>query len=198
MPKMSKKKIIAITGSMGSGKSMVSTMIQKRYPVLDADQVNRDLIKMGNAGYRALSKKLTLPLDSHQEINKSEFSKKIFSDPIYRDQVEAILHPLIMKAIQDWIKNQKNTLVFIEIPLLFEAGMEDHFEEIWCVVCDEEVALERLKAGRNISREEAKARLACQYSPVIKIQKSDVVLYNNGTIEQLQEQVDLYLERSAM
>ena len=197
MPKMSKKKIIAITGSMGSGKSMVSSMIQKQYPVLDADQVNRDLLKAGNAVYRALLKQLSLPLDPHQEINKVDFSKKMFSDPAYREQVEGILHPLIMKTIQDWIKDQKDTLVFVEIPLLFEAGMEDHFEEIWCVVCDEEVALERLKSKRNISREEAKARLACQYSPVIKMQKSDVVLYNNGTIEQLQEQVDLYLERSA-
>lgn len=196
MPKMSKKKIIAITGSMGSGKSMVSSMLKENFPVLDVDQVNRQLIEKGNKGYRQLVKEMKIPLDEKKNIDKSAFAQCMFTDKTYKQKVESILHPLIVESMQEWIEQQENTLVFVEVPLLFESHMEDLFDEIWCVVCDEEVALQRLETKRHITRENAKARLACQYSPVIKMQQSDVVLYNNGTLEQLREQVKLHLERS--
>ncbi len=196
MPKMSKKKIIAITGSMGSGKSMVSSMLRKNYPVLDLDQVNRGLIEKGSKGYKQLLKEIHVDLDEKKNIDKQAFAQKMFSDKAYKQKVESILHPLILESMEEWIDKQESVLVFVEVPLLFEAHMEDLFDEIWCIVCDEEVALERLEAKRNISRQKAKARLSCQYSPVIKMQQSDVVIYNNGTLSQLQKQVQLHLERS--
>lgn len=196
MSKLPKKKIIGITGSMGSGKSMVSSMVRKQFPVLDLDRTNRELIQKGNQGYRSLLCRLPVPLQEDKEIDKAAFASQMFSDKTYKKKVEDILHPLILEAMEDWIRMQSDRLVFVEVPLLFETDMEDLFDEIWCVVCDESVALERLESQRHISKEQAKARLSCQYSPVIKMQQSDVVLYNNGTIEQLGEQVKLHLERS--
>ena len=196
MSKLPKKKIIGITGSMGSGKSMVSSMIRKRFPVLDLDQVNRSLIEKGNKGYKALSRKLDIPFDKDRNIDKKVFSKRMFSDNEYKEKVERIIHPLILDEMKEWIDRHQDVLVFIEVPLLFETNMDVFFDEIWCVVCDEAIALQRLQTKRNYSLEEAKSRLACQYSPIIKLQQSDVVLYNNGTIEELEEQVSVYLERS--
>lgn len=198
MPKMSKKKIVGITGSMGSGKSMVSSLLAKHYPVLDVDRVNAKLLEKGNAGYRKLVRELKVPLDEEKEIDKKALAKIVFSNRQFRQSIEDILHPLILQEMESWVEEQNYDLVFVEMPLLFENELDTLFDEIWCVVCDEKVALERMEKKRHITREEAKARLACQYSPIIKMQQSDVVLYNNGTIEELENEVKLQLKRTTI
>ena len=70
MSKMSKKKVIGITGSMGSGKSEISRYLRNKYPVLDCDQVNADLLKKGNLGYEKLKKMNIVELDSNGQIIK--------------------------------------------------------------------------------------------------------------------------------
>ena len=74
MSKMSKKKVIGITGSMGSGKSEISRYLRKKYPVLDCDQVNADLLKKGNLGYQKLNDLHIVELDSNGEIIKERSS----------------------------------------------------------------------------------------------------------------------------
>ena len=95
MSKMSKKKVIGITGSMGSGKSEISRYLRKKYPVLDCDQVNADLLKKGNLGYQKLNDLHIVELDSNGEIIKESLASYMFSNIEHRKQVEAILHPLM-------------------------------------------------------------------------------------------------------
>ena len=190
MSKLSKKKVIGITGSMGSGKSEISRYLRKKHPVLDCDQVNSDLLKKGNLGYEKLKEMNIVELDLNGQIIKESLASYMFSNEKHRKQVEAILHPLIFKQMHKWICEQESSIVFVEMPILFEISAQDHFDSIWCVVADLDVALSRLQTYRNFTREQALARLVSQMNPEEKMAKSDIVLQNNGTVEQLHKQID--------
>ena len=190
MSKLSKKKVIGITGSMGSGKSEISRDLRKKYPVLDCDQVNADLLKKGNLGYQKLNDLRIVELDSNGQIIKESLASYMFSKAEHRKQVEAILHPLIFEQMHKWIYEQESSIVFVEMPILFEISAQDHFDSIWCVVADLDVALSRLQTYRNFTREQALARLVSQMNPEEKMAKSDIVLQNNGTVEQLHKQIE--------
>ncbi len=190
MSKLSKKKVIGITGSMGSGKSEISRCLRKKYPVLDCDQVNADLLKKGNLGYQKLNDLRIVELDSNGQIIKENLASYMFSKAEHRKQVEAILHPLIFEQMHKWIYEQESSIVFVEMPILFEISAQDHFDSIWCVVADLDVALSRLQTYRNFTREQALARLVSQMNPEEKMAKSDIVLQNNGTVEQLHKQIE--------
>ena len=114
----------------------------------------------------------------------------MFSNEKHRKQVEAILHPLIFDEMHKWIHQQESSIVFVEMPILFEISAQEHFDSIWCVVADLDVALSRLQTYRNFTREQALARLVSQMNPEEKMAKSDIVLQNNGTVEQLHKQID--------
>ena len=190
MSKLSKKKVIGITGSMGSGKIEISRYLRKKYPVLDCDQVNADLLKKGNLGYQKLNDLRIVELDSNGQIIKESLASYMFSKAEHRKQVEAILHPLIFEQMHKWIYEQESSIVFVEMPILFEISAQDHFDSIWCVVADLDVALSRLQTYRNFTREQALARLVSQMNPEEKMAKSDIVLQNNGTVEQLHKQIE--------
>ena len=190
MSKMSKKKVIGITGSMGSGKSEISRYLRNKYPVLDCDQVNADLLKKGNLGYEKLKEMNIVELDSNEQIIKESLASYMFSNVEHRKQVEAILHPLIFDEMHKWIHEQESLIVFVEMPILFEISAQEHFDSIWCVVADLDVALSRLQTYRNFTREQALARLVSQMNPEEKMAKSDIVLRNNSTVEQLHMQIE--------
>ena len=114
----------------------------------------------------------------------------MFSNVEHRKQVEAILHPLIFDEMHKWIHEQESLIVFVEMPILFEISAQEHFDSIWCVVADLDVALSRLQTYRNFTREQALARLVSQMNPEEKMAKSDIVLRNNSTVEQLHMQIE--------
>lgn len=190
MSKLSEKKVIGITGSMGSGKSEIARYLRNKYPVLDCDQVNADLLKKGNLGYQKLKEMNIVELDSQGQIIKESLASYMFSSEQNRKCVEAILHPLIFEKMHEWIQNQDKSIVFVEMPLLFEISAQKHFDSIWCVDADLDVALSRLCTYRNFTREQALARLTSQMNPEKKMAQSNIILRNNSTVEQLHMQIE--------
>lgn len=195
MSELSKKKIIALTGSMGAGKSQVSQFIRQKYPVLDCDRVNAELIEPDGEGFKQLKEKGLISTLENGQLDKMKLSKDMFSNPAIKKEVESILHTLINEKVEEWISQQQANLIFVEVPLLFEIHWEDHFDEVWCVVANEEVSLYRLETYRHISKEEAKRRWAAQWSVEEKKRKSDVVIENNGTLEELESKVNEILRK---
>ena len=157
---------------------------------MDCDQVNADLLKKGNLGYQKLNDLRIVELDSNGQIIKESLASYMFFKAEHRKQVEAILHPLIFEQMHKWIYEQESSIVFVEMPILFEISAQDHFDSIWCVVADLDIALSRLQTYRNFTREQALARLVSQMNPEEKMAKSDIVLQNNGTVEQLHKQIE--------
>lgn len=175
MSKLSEKKVIALTGCIGSGKSTVGQLLAKHIPCLDVDKVNASLLKP------EILQDLYLP--------KQEMTQRLFSDPDYKQAVQACLHPRIKQIVLEWI-DQQTTSCVVEVPLLFEVGWQDEFDMVWCVLTSPERALDRLVGCRHLTREDALARMANQWDPQDKASRSDVVIMNDGSFEQLEQEVE--------
>ncbi len=180
MSKVSNKKI-AITGTIGSGKSSVTKIIKEYYPTINADEIVDLLYKDSEI---ALIVNKTLFNKISEIIIKEEIASLIFSDTNKKDELEAIIFPLVKIKITEFF-NDNEGLVFVEVPLLFEAKFEDLFDEIILVKTKENIIIERLMKYRKYSREQAKERIKVQFPVEIKEAKSDYIINNNDTLEKL-------------
>ena len=116
----------------------------------------------------------------------------MFTSEEKRAQLNAILHPIIIAQINDALCQQDapDRLVFGDVPLLFECGMEAMFDRVWVVGVPEAVQLERLMTRDHLSREEALARIRSQIPLEEKLRRADAVIDSSGTIEETRRQID--------
>lgn len=184
-------KKIAITGIMGAGKSSCSNLIvDLGYDVVDCDQLSHQLIQQGHQAYQqVVSAFSTQILDEQGEINRSSLATCIFEDIQKKQQLEAILHPLILQEIQDRARQCEKPLFFVEVPLLFESGMEQYFDEVICVSASLSIILERLQKGRGITLQQAQQRLNYQMNQEEKMKRSSFVIWNNHSLEEVRQQL---------
>lgn len=189
-----KVKTIGITGSMGAGKSTITRLLGQFIPVSDCDAINARLLEPSQEGFEALRKAGLLRLKKDGTVDRQAMADTIFSNPEKKKAVEAILHPLILGKMRQWMRAQDG-LCAVEVPLLFEAGLEDEFDAIWTVVCSEKTALHRLEQGRQIPAAEARRRLGTQYPPARKAAGSDEVLTNDGSLNDLDRQIAALLRK---
>jgi len=124
-------------------------------------------------------------------LDKKKVADIIFRDSDKRLSLEDILHPLVFEKVNDLLRGMadKDRVVIIEVPLLFERGYKARFDKIITVQTDEETALSRV-AGKGISRKEALLRLKSQLPIKEKMELSDFVINNNGTIAETRAQVE--------
>lgn len=195
MSKNEKKTCIAISGTMASGKSTVlSYLKQLGYPTYNCDIINKDLQKLNEKGYLKIIEVFKEDiLDDNKEINRKKLAHIIFNDIEKKKILESIMHPLILEKIFE-IK-ETHSLVFIEVPLLYELGWEKYFDEHWLVTCDESLCYQRCIEDRHMTYDEVKERLNHQMSTDIKKQKASIILENNQNIQELYKNIDLLLER---
>lgn len=178
---------IAITGTIGSGKSEVSKYLRSLgYDVFDCDRENGDILD--RCAYEILSYHFP-DCFINKVLNKSKLADSIFNNPENKAILESIMHPMILARL---IARNDDPL-FAEVPLLFEADWQDYFDEILLIVCDEGVAINRL-ANRGYSKLEAKARIDNQMPLEEKIKKATRIIYNNGSLDDLYLEVDKYLK----
>ncbi len=164
---------IAITGNIASGKSEVEKIIAQDFPVFDADKIAHKFL--GNVDRRALG-------------------EKVFSDPVARKKLEEYIHPKVKDEILKIFSESQDKCVFVSIPLLFETGFDKLFDKIIFVQCDDKLRLERLMKRNNFTKEQALKRMNAQMPQDEKINKSDFVIHNNSTKEELDEQVNELLK----
>ena len=128
-------KVIGITGGIASGKSYVSSVIKKAgYPVIDADLISKDLSQKGGSVYHAIIRTFGESfLDENKEINRQKLGSLIFNDKQAKGLLNSISHPLIIEEMEKQIKMAKTDLVFVDVPLLYESGLENMFDKIVCV-----------------------------------------------------------------
>lgn len=182
---------------MGAGKSALTRLLGQWIEVTDCDNLNARLLEDGQPGWQALRKKGCPFFDAQGHIDKAAMARAMFSDQTVRQEVEAILHPLIVKAMEDWMDRQSG-LCAVEVPLLFEIGLADRFDEVWTVASSFETAMDRLTGQRGFTPEQAAARLAAQMDPESKAQMADVVIVNDGSLEELEQIARKLLEERGM
>lgn len=178
---------IAITGTIGSGKTEASIYLRnKGYDVFDCDETNRQILE--ERGYELLHEEFVECFDG-KELNKQKLASLIFNNSKKREVLESILHPLIL---EEMTKNGGEPF-FAEVPLLFESNWDQYFDENILIVCDENIAIRRL-VNRGLSEKEAKLRIANQMPVQEKIKKATRIIYNNGSLDELYSAIDSYLK----
>ena len=184
--------LVGLTGNYGMGKSTVLPIFEKCGAVIiSTDEIVGSLLK--EEGILDQIKGL---FGEGVFVEGGRLSKKKIADVVFRDDrmrrsLEDILHPLVFERIDFFLSTIRDLdkVVVIEIPLLFERGYERRFDKIITVYTDEETVLNRVKRD-GILREEALLRLKSQLPIEEKIERSDFVVDNNGTIEDTMSQVE--------
>ena len=180
----------AITGNIASGKTAVENFLrQKGFNVIDTDKVAHDLL--GNEALKSVIDAFGTGILADGKPDRNKLAEIVFNDTEKRKVLENIIHPLVKEKILSFFEeNKSEKAVFVAVPLLFEAGMENIFDKIILVVADDELRLERLMARNGLERNEALRRIKSQMSQFEKFEKSDYVFHNNGEIDNLKNQVD--------
>ncbi|MHB8096774.1 MAG: dephospho-CoA kinase [Erysipelotrichaceae bacterium] len=184
---------IAITGSMGSGKSTVAQLIREMgYHVKDADQIAKEHLESDCVKSALLKRYGQRILTCDNTIDKAYLASRIFNYPAEKRQLEDLIYPFVYAELT---ARSDEKIVFSEVPLLFESNGEHYFDEIWVVVSDEVTMFERLKKNRNYTDEMIQERLQHQMSQHDKILAADVIIENNSDTHNLKKQIETQLER---
>ncbi len=178
---------IGLTGGIATGKSTIANYIRKNFkiPILDADNLSRELIKPNTYGYKKIldyfgNQIINNTDNSEKEINRKLLRTIIFKSSENKKWIENLLHPLIKeKMIEECSKFNNNQTIILVIPLLFEAKFEDICTEIWLIKCHRELQKKRLITRDKISEKEAYKTINLQLSFEEKRKLSDVVLDNS-------------------
>ena len=187
----SNQRRIGLTGGIASGKSTITDYIKtnKKIPILDADNLSRELIKPNTIGYKKIldnfGNQIIDKYSSEKQINRKLLKKIIFKDEKNREWINKLLHPLIKeKMIKECNQHKDNKVILLVVPLLFEAKFEDLCTEIWLVKCTEEEQIKRLIKRDKISKQEAYAIIKFQMDFEAKTKLSDVILDNSDKKKQ--------------
>ena len=177
---------IGLTGGIASGKSTIADYIKKYkdIPILDADQYSKELIKPKSNSYKKVlayfGPQIVDEYSSENAINRALLKKIIFENSIHRTWIQNLLHPLIKeKMIEKCNQFEKNKILLLVIPLLFEAKFTDLCTEIWLVKCPRELQKKRLMKRDKISNNEAEKIINLQLNFEDKSKFSDVILENS-------------------
>jgi dephospho-CoA kinase len=182
-----KQRRIGLTGGIASGKTTITNYIRKHknVPILDADNLSRELIKPNTYGYKKIldyfgNKIIDNKNNSEKLINRKLLRKIIFKNSKSKEWIEKLLHPLIKeKMIEECCQYKNNETIVLVIPLLFEAKFEDICTEIWLVKCPKELQKKRLITRDKISEKEAYDSINLQLSFEEKRKFSDIILDNS-------------------
>ena len=184
--------LIGVTGSLGTGKSLVGKILSKsKVLVVDTDDIVGDILKSKNNTTKKIVKEFGRSILNGfpgEYINKKALGKVVFGNDSKRKKLESIIHPEVQKEIIHLIKDKTKKIIAVLVPLLFEAGWGNIFNEIWCVVCDKKTQLKRL-LQKGYSLSDAKARIKAQLPQNIKAKQADFVIDNSGTVNNTKKQV---------
>jgi dephospho-CoA kinase len=184
--------VVGLTGGIASGKSAVSTRLEQMgFEIVDTDVISREVIAPGTQGEKLL--KTMFPF----AFVDGKFDRKImreatFSDENLRAKLNAITHPLIFNAVQNKIKDSSAPIIILVVPLLFETGSEKQCHYVVTVSADEKTRIKRVMERNNsITEEVAKAIISSQMSDDERNARADKIIYNNGTQQELEKEVEL-------
>lgn len=184
--------IVGVTGGIGSGKSKVASLLGKLLSgiVISADDVCRELLEPGGEGYLQFVRSGGSHfLDGDGVINRVTLREEIFADADLRDQLEAILHPLVLEKIQNVAEDDPQSFVIAEVPLLFERDWQDEFDTIISVFSPEERIIERVMERDGVSREEVGNIIATQMPMEEKNRRADYVINNSVHWQETENQL---------
>jgi dephospho-CoA kinase len=193
---------IALTGGIATGKSYVSAKIKEAgVPIVDADVLSREVVAPGTPGLAAVRKRFGPDAVRRDgTMDRVRIAQIVFKDKRARLDLEAIIHPAVQRAIDDFFAQlpKRTPFAVADIPLLFETKREGQFQSVVVVACPREMQLTRLMERSKLSKEDAERRLGAPLPIDQKVKKATHVIRTDGTFEETDAQVaDLIKSLSA-
>lgn len=186
---------IGLTGGIASGKSTVSDMLLELGAiVIDTDRIAREVTTPGSPALLEMNRRYGSEiLNEDGSLRRDAVGRIVFNDPLERNWLEHLLHPLIRARAEQLATEASATghrIVVFDVPLLFETGWNAWVDEVWTVYVP--VDLQRLRLQRRDGYTEAEAdnRLASQWPIDQKAERSDRVIDNSGSVEDTRRQVE--------
>ena len=196
--------LVGLTGGIGSGKSTVSRMLAERGAVvIDADDLARRAVDPGSPGLEKVVEAFGPEVRAADgSLDREAVAAKVFADPAARKRLETITHPEVFRLYHEEIERHRDTdrVVIFDAPLIVETGAADGFDLLVVVSASEDAQVHRLVEDRGMTERAARERIASQLPLEEKVRLADVVIHNDGAVEDLEPQVDrlwAQLERRA-
>lgn len=174
---------IALTGGIATGKSVVARLLEAHgFPVIDTDQVARDVVAPGTEGLAAVVGRFGAGVRRDDgALDRPALAAIVFADPAARRDLEGLLHPRIRRAVEAFFAERPADQASVaEIPLAYEAGWGATFDVVVVVACHPDTQRARLMARDGLGAEAAGQRLAAQWPIADKVRLADAVVMTDG------------------
>ena len=191
-----KKLKVAITGSIGSGKTTFSNFLKERgYPVIFADDVSKKILASDAQVRKAIVENFGQQAYKGSNVNKKFLADNIFSNPQKLKKINSILHPLVREKITELSEKHfvKNNFVFVEAALIYESKIEKMYDFVVLISADEDIRRKRSINTKKFSEEDFQKRNDAQLEEEKKIKMADFVFFNNGSKKELESKALLLI-----
>ena len=186
--RLARPAVVGLTGGIACGKSEAARRLaEEGVPVLETDEVAHEEMRPGGAAYDDVLAAFGPDiLAGDGTIDRRALGRRVFADPAALRRLNELVHPCVRERWESWRKalRSENRAGVVVIPLLYEAGATEGWDAVICVAAPPEAVMERL-ARRGLSGEEARRRVEAQWPVEEKMRRADVVIWNDGTLEQL-------------
>ena len=192
-----KKFKVAVTGSIGSGKSTFCNFITEAgFTVIKVDDISKKILKEDEDVRKKVIREFGKDSFINKEINKKFLAEKIFSDAINVARINSILHPKVKREVEQLIQEElkKNHLVFVEAALIYEAEMENMFDYVVLITAVSSVREKRIVTSGKLNNEEFRKRDENQIKDEEKKKRADFVFENNGNTKELKQKANLLIK----
>ena len=192
---------IGLTGGIGSGKSSVSTLLEKwGVYIFDADTVAKDILaKNTTAQSEIIAEFGTDILGADGKIDKKKLSRIAFQDEGHQLRLNTIIHPYIFREIDSEydriLAKGKHDAFIVDAALIYESGADTHMDYIIVVTSHLKLRTERVLSLGNLSRDEFFKRMELQWPDETKVHMADFVIHNNGTPKDLEKETKIVFKK---
>jgi len=192
-------RIWGLTGNIGSGKTTVGRMLSTRgIPVVDADQVAREVVEPGRPALREIASRFPGALLPDGSLDRKALAARVFADPADREALNRIVHPRIAEEVAGRmaaLAAAGEKIAVYEAALIVENGLQQGLDGLIVVSAPTETQIARLRLREGMSEGEARARIASQLTQVEKARHATVVIDNSGSEAELSEKVERLVSR---
>lgn len=185
-------KCFALTGGIATGKSTVADMLSRAgVPVIDADILARQVVEPGTQGHLQILQEFGQNyFNSDEKLDRAKIAALIFSDPVAKQKLENITHPLVAEALQTQLQKIQAPFVVYVAPLIFEKNIQGAFDATILVDIPLTLQIKRLMKRDFIDEQNARERIQSQMSRENKIALADYVIHNSSTLEETASQLN--------
>ena len=185
---------IGLTGGIGSGKSAVADILRELGAfVIDADAVAHEVYRPGSDGWREVVEAFGGEVAGPSgEIDRRKLAAIVFGDTAQVERLNRIVHPRTRDLVAERLgqaEKSGETAAVVEAPLLFEAGWEDMFDEVWVVAAPEDTSVRRVAEARGIGAESVRSRMRAQMSNEDRLDRADAAIDNSRSLDDLRGSV---------